>query len=128
MTVSANHNGAQRRKLIARVKAQGRPCWICKLGIDPHARGETAFNLDELNPRALGGLPLEYANVDATHACCNNWRSTKSVAYVAKVCSVISALGMKYSTPTEFVTLAKQAEAWMRSQHEVEGCNHTCEW
>lgn len=82
-------NGNARRKVRARLKAEGRPCWICQAfgrpaEIDyslPHT-SPGAFEVDELMPVSLGGSPLEYSNLAATHRRCNQWRSNRSVEQV----------------------------------------------
>ena len=91
-------NGSARRANRARMKAEGRGCWICRAFGRPDAidyslpaRHPMSFELDELVPVSkywLGGYPtreacaLDYANNDATHRCCNNWRKNKTVAEV----------------------------------------------
>lgn len=82
-------NGSARTKLRRWLKAQGRPCWICRAfgkngDIDyslPHLH-PYAFEVDELVPVALGGDPLDRANVDAAHRCCNQWRGAMTVEQV----------------------------------------------
>lgn len=82
-------NGAARRRLRARLKAEGRGCWICRAfgrpdAIDyglPHTHPRS-FVVDELVPVSRGGSPYAYDNVDAAHRCCNGWRGAKSVAEV----------------------------------------------
>ena len=94
-------NGAARRKLRARLRAEGRPCWICvamgKHGtIDyslrfPHPY---SFVMDELVPVSkywLGGYPtpqaaaLDYNNLASAHKCCNEWRGNMTVDEVMRV-------------------------------------------
>ena len=109
-SVALAGNGSRRTKLTKRLKAENRPCWICTLPIDPTAKGEDAFNCDELHPRAFGGSPYEYTNVDATHACCNTWRRVKSVAFVELVrTQTLQTYGM-WHTPSEFVKHARVIE------------------
>lgn len=79
-------NGAARRKVRARLKAEGRGCWICRafgrpdaIDYDLPARHPLAFEVDELIPVSKGGAVLEYGNLDATHRRCNEWRGNKSV-------------------------------------------------
>ena len=87
-------NGSARRKLRARLKAEGRECWICKAfgrpaDIDyslPHTH-PMSFVVDELIPVSKGGSPLDYDNVAAAHRCCNGWRSNKSVDTVMNLAS-----------------------------------------
>lgn len=87
-----NKNGNARRKLRIWLKAQGRPCWICKeFGRPPEidyslpARNPWSFEVDELVPVSKGGDPLDRNNVDAAHRCCNQWRGNKSVAEVKAI-------------------------------------------
>lgn len=82
-------NGTARRKLRRWLKAQGRPCWICrafgKSGDIDYSLDHLhpyAFEVDELVPVALGGDPLDRANVDAAHRCCNQWRGAMTVEQV----------------------------------------------
>ena len=88
-------NGSARNKLRARLKAEGRPCWICvlagksgRISYDLPAGHPYSFEVDELVPVSkywLGGYPtpeacaLDYKNLAATHRCCNQWRGNKSV-------------------------------------------------
>lgn len=94
-------NGHKRKNLQLRLRGEGRPCWICqamgKSGrIDytlrfPHPY---SFEMDELVPVSRwreGGYAsakdcaLDYKNLAATHRCCNQWRSNKSVAEVMRI-------------------------------------------
>lgn len=85
-------NGSARRKLVKRVKAEGRGCWICRAFGRPDAINydlppghPLSFELDELVPVSKGGSPYEYDNVDAAHRRCNAWRGAKSVAEVYSI-------------------------------------------
>jgi len=94
-------NGSARRKLRERMRAEGRPCWICRaMGrrgtIDytlrfPHP---WSFVIDELVPVSkywLGGYAtpnaaaLDYGNLAAAHKCCNEWRSNRTVDEVMRI-------------------------------------------
>ena len=94
-------NGHRRNLLIKRLRAEGRPCWICRLAgksgaIDyslrfPHPY---SFVIDELVPVSkywLGGYPnaqaaaLDYNNLAAAHKCCNEWRGNKTVDEVKRL-------------------------------------------
>ena len=82
-------NGAARDKVRARLKAEGRCCWICKafgrpdaINYDLPAGHPLSFEVDELVPVSKGGSPLEYDNLAATHRRCNEWRGNKSVQEV----------------------------------------------
>ena len=82
-------NGAARDKVRARLRAEGRGCWICKafgrpdrIDYDLPPTHPGAFEVDELVPVSKGGSPLEYDNLAATHRRCNQWRSNKSVQEV----------------------------------------------
>ena len=76
-------NGHRRRRLVARVKAQGLPCALCGQPIDYSLdwRDPMAFVLDERLPRALGGSGIDPANVQPAHRCCNE-RKGKMLAPV----------------------------------------------
>ena len=87
-----NRNGNARRKLAARLRAEGRGCWICRAFGRPDAidyslpaRHPMSFEVDELVPVSKGGSPIDYRNVDAAHRSCNEWRSNKSVAEVLAI-------------------------------------------
>ena len=89
-----NRNGNARRKLTARLKAEQRGCWICRafgrndyIDYDLPAGHPMCFEVDELKPvsryREFGyataqQCALDYANVDAAHRRCNQWKSDKS--------------------------------------------------
>ena len=94
-------DGNARRKLRARLRAEGRPCWICvamgKRGVIdyslkfPHP---WSFVIDELVPVSrywLGGYAdaksaaLDYDNLAAAHKCCNEWRGNKTVDEVMAI-------------------------------------------
>ena len=85
-------NGSARRKLTARLKAERRGCWICRAFARPDAIDYSlpaghpgSFEVDELVPVSKGGSPYDYANVDATHRRCNQWRSNKSIEEVLQL-------------------------------------------
>ena len=94
-------NGNARRKLRERLRAEGRPCWICKVMGKPGAIDYSlrfphpySFVVDELVPVSkyrLGGYPsaqaaaLDYDNLAAAHKCCNEWRSNKTVEEVMAI-------------------------------------------
>jgi hypothetical protein len=87
-----NKNGNARRKLRTWLKAQGRPCWICRAFGRPAeidyslpARHPWSFEVDELVPVSKGGNPLDHNNVDAAHRACNQWRGNKSVDEVLAI-------------------------------------------
>ena len=111
------HDSTERRKLQNRLRAEARPCWICRaMGrtgtIDyslrfPHPY---SFEMDELIPVSkyqLGGYPsakacaLDYKNLAATHRCCNQWRSNRTVDEVMRI-AMSRAGGTK--PPTRRVT------------------------
>ena len=82
-------NGAARDKVRARLKAEGRGCWICRafgrpdrIDYDLPPTHPGAFEVDELVPVSKGGSPLEYGNLAAAHRRCNQWRGNKSVQEV----------------------------------------------
>ena len=114
-TVKLAGNGHRRRETVRRLKAEGRPCHICGLPIDPNATGAEAFNCDEIVPRKRGGSPTDYANVDAAHACCNNWRAAKSMRHVELVRAAVLAAFGAWRSPAEFAAHAKRVERDMRA-------------
>lgn len=72
-------NGNARRKLRARLRAEGRPCHICRMSIDYSlpSGDPMSFEVDELVPVSRGGDPLDYANVGAAHRICNQRRGNR---------------------------------------------------
>lgn len=69
---------AKRAKLRATIARQRRPCEHPKCRLPGHpidytpgARGDTAYELDEILPRVHGGDPTDPTNVRPTHALCN---------------------------------------------------------
>ena len=85
-------NGSRRTRLRNWLKAQGRPCWICRafgrpgtIDYDLPAGHPWSFEVDELVPVSKGGGPYDHANVDAAHRCCNQWRGNKSVERVMQI-------------------------------------------
>ena len=72
-------NGTARRKLRARIKAEGRPCALCHEPIDYNlpARHPRSYELDEIIPFSKGGDPLAYDNVQPAHRECNLLKSNK---------------------------------------------------
>lgn len=85
-------NGSARTALRSRLCSLGRPCWICRefgrsgeIDYSLPAGHPLAFEVDELEPVSLGGDPLDFDNVDATHRCCNQWRGNMTVAQVRAI-------------------------------------------
>lgn len=72
-------NGSRRANLRAWLKAQGRPCHICRMPIDYGlpAGDPMSFEVDELIPVSRGGDPLDRANVDAAHRICNQRKGNR---------------------------------------------------
>ena len=86
-------NGARRRKIRARLKAQGLPCAICGRPIDYDAPSDSehpwSFVVDEDKPvsryREFGfntpeGAALDWDNVHAVHFICNQKKGTRTLA------------------------------------------------
>lgn len=85
-------NGSARTRLRRWLAAQDRPCWICvafgrpgRIDYSLPPGHPMAFEVDELEPVSKGGDPLDRANVEAAHRCCNQWRGNKSVAEVLAI-------------------------------------------
>ena len=94
-------NGTKRTNLRRWLRSQGRPCWICRafgksgyIDYSLPAGHPYSFEVDELVPVSRGGSPTSRANVDATHRCCNQWRSNRSVEEVLAL-----AKGKKVKAP-----------------------------
>ena len=104
-------NGAARRKLRNRLKAEERGCWICRvfgrpdrIDYDLPAGHPMAFEVDELKPvsrwREFGyssaqQAALDYSNVDATHRTCNAWKRDKSDDEVKAIARGMRACAIK---------------------------------
>lgn len=74
------------------LKAQGRPCWICRafglsgdIDYSLPAGHPLSFEVDELIPVSHGGSPYDRSNVDASHRRCNQWRGNKPVEEVIAI-------------------------------------------
>ena len=87
-------NGSRRDALRARLRAQERPCWICRafgrdgaIDYSLPAGHPMSFEADEIIPVSLGGDPLDPANVDAAHRRCNQWRGNRTVDEVLRIAS-----------------------------------------
>ena len=111
-------NSSRRNKVIAWLRSQVRPCWICGLPINyslEHGHPES-FECDELIPISKGGSPYVRDNVDAAHRCCNNWRGNKSVASVAVIAAQVRS---KYivSSPLDFISKARAIERHVPPKH-----------
>ena len=94
-------DGSARRKLRARLKSEGRGCWICRafgrpdaINYDLPAGNPRAFEVDELIPvsqyrkgnyASKTACALDYGNLEAAHRCCNQWRGSKSVDEVVRL-------------------------------------------
>lgn len=85
-------NGHRRNELLRWLRAQERPCWICRAfgrpgridyDLPPGLPG--SFECDELIPVSKGGSPFDRGNVDAAHRACNEWRGDKSVEQVLAI-------------------------------------------
>lgn len=80
-----NSNGARRRNLRERVRAQGLPCHLCGYPIDyglPAGHSE-CYELDEIRPiskwmrygyASASQCATDPDNVAPAHRCCNQWR------------------------------------------------------
>lgn len=104
-------NGHRRRKLLARLRAMGEPCWICTLPIDYALPGGHPLSMecDELVPVSKGGSPTDFANAAPAHRCCNNWRRNRGAAFVEAVRSRVLSNGAP-PDPLCFVEAAKLCE------------------
>ena len=86
-------NGNQRRKLRARLKAEGGPCGICKGALGPihydepsDAKHPLSFVVDEILPvsrwkefgySSAKAAALDFGNLQAAHYCCNQAKGNK---------------------------------------------------
>lgn len=115
-------NGSARRALRDWLRAQGRPCWICRefgrsgeIDYSLPAGHPLSFEVDELRPvsrwREYGypsptACALDRDNVDATHRACNQWRGNRSVEEVRRI-----ARGRRREGPPTRVTTSRD---WRR--------------
>ena len=97
-------NGTRRNSIRGWLRAQHRPCWICRAFGRPGAIDYSlpaghplSFEVDELVPVSRGGSPFSRSNVDAAHRCCNQWRGNKSVEQVITLAR--RGMGDKASPP-----------------------------
>lgn len=76
-------NGNARRKVVAWLRVQERPCHICGRPIDYSlpAGDPYSFECDEIVPVSKGGSPYDRANVDAAHRRCNQKRGNKPIGW-----------------------------------------------
>ena len=102
MSDNPRYANYQKRVNVRRwLRSQGRPCWICQafgksgyIDYSLPAGHPFSFEVDELVPISKGGSPTARSNLAATHRCCNQWRSNKSVDEVLAL-----ARGRKASIP-----------------------------
>lgn len=123
-------NGARRTKLLAWLRAQSAPCWICGLTIDyglPHG-DPGAMECDELVPVSRGGSPYDRSNVAAAHRCCNGWRRARSVAYVQSIRRSVESRFGATATPEQFVARARAIERSGPSRPAVDPPKPTTDW
>ena len=115
-------NGSRRRKIRARLLAECRPCAICGLPIDTSAQSPSPVSaeVDEIVPVSLGGDPLDRANCQLVHRCCNQWRSNRSMALVMRVRAEMRARGLLYRSPQEFVMEARRVAKSMSARRSKE--------
>lgn len=105
-------NGGRRRATVSWLKAQRRSCWMCGIGIDYSLpAGPLSFNCDEIVPVSRGGSPYDHDNVDAAHACCNQWRKARPAQEVQAVRAQVLARFGAWSSPLQFVALCKALKA-----------------
>lgn len=76
-------HGHKRRTVLANLRAQRLPCWICGLpiaydGVD-NQRHPLAMVGDEVIPRSHDGDPKDWRNVAPSHRRCNGKRSNRPV-------------------------------------------------
>ena len=123
-------NGTRRTRLLRRLRAEQRPCWICGLPIDysAPAGAPLSFECDELVPVSKGGSPYDIANVDAAHRCCNNWRGAKPVPRVRAVASACIERFGAHAGALEFVERAKAVERGPACSPARESVHTTTEW
>ncbi len=102
-------NGSARSRLRKWLARQERPCWICvafgrpaAIDYSLPAGDPMCFEVDELVPVSKGGDPLDYANVDAAHRRCNQWRGNRSVAEVMRIAAGRRPEGVRGATSRDW--------------------------
>lgn len=81
--MSNPRTGRPYRRLTARQRALGLPCWWCGNEIDytitgyAAQRSAWAFTLDHATPISLGGDLLDPANARSAHRRCNSARGNR---------------------------------------------------
>lgn len=102
-------NGSRRSKLLARLRASGRPCWICGHAFDPAEAYPSELSMvgDELTPVSRGGSPTDPRNVAPAHRCCNAWRSAKSVEVVGAFRALVAERFGGSSGPVDWCAKAR---------------------
>ena len=73
---SRGRTGRPYRRLKAKLKAAGAPCWVCGSPIDLSLPwwDPWSHTVDHLRPLTLDGDPLDEANVASAHRRCNQVR------------------------------------------------------
>ena len=104
-------NGARRRSVVRWLRSQALPCHEC----------------DELVPVSRGGSPYDRANVAAAHRCCNNWRGNRGMGEVVAMRRALAARGLAWSSPQEFVALARGVRSG-RKAVQMGPARTTTEW
>ena len=104
-------NGSRRTALLRRMRAEGRPCWICGMAIDyglPPG-DPLAFECAEIVHVSRGGSPIDGANTAPAHRCCNNWRGNRDAGTTRMLADAALAQAPAVS-PLEFVRAARLVE------------------
>ena len=122
-------NGTRRTALLRRMRAEGAPCWICRMPIDYGiAHGDPlAFECDELKPVSRGGSPFDLENTAPAHACCNNWRGDKSEQLTRAIADAVLSQA-PLSSPLEFVRAAKMFEKGRMTMPFISPAQTTTDW
>lgn len=121
-------NGAARRKLTARLRAEHRDCWICRVfGRDARIDYSLpylhpgAFTCDELKPisrwREYGyaspqAAALDYSNCEAAHRACNVWRGNKTVEEVIAIAKGITPPTSKKRRAVDPLEIEQPFDDW----------------
>ena len=76
--------------------------------------------VDEIVPVSLGGDPLDRANCQLVHRCCNQWRSNRSMKLVMRVRAEMRSRDLRYRSPQEFAKMAKGVEKSLSARRSKE--------
>ena len=77
-------NSTRYRRAVSKCRARHDDCAICWHSIDYSLKSPDpmSFEADHIKPVSKGGSLYDPSNLQASHRCCNIWRSDKSMKTV----------------------------------------------